>query len=93
MDGLKSVVHTYSAHYPAMRKRNAAICNIDGTWGQYAKWKKADTETLNVLACMLNLKKLSLQKQRVERGCQGLEGEGNEVVSVKRYKISVMQDE
>ena len=41
----------------------------------------------------MNLKKLNLQKQRVEWGCQGLEGEGNEVVSVKRYKISVMQDE
>ena len=96
MDGLKSVVHTYSAHYPAMRKRNAAICNIDGTWGQYAKWKKADTETLNVLACMLNLKKLSLQKQRVEKWLPRVWGEGrrqNKDKSVNKYKVSVMQDE
>ena len=29
--------------------------------------KKADTEILNVLTCMQNLKKMSLQKQRVEK--------------------------
>ena len=40
MDGLKSVVHTYSGYYPAMRKRE--MLPFATTWMEkYAKWKKS----------------------------------------------------
>ena len=57
--------------------------------------KKADTEILNALTCMQNLKKMSLQKQRVEKWLTRVWGEGirqNKDKSANKFQLCKMNE-
>ena len=87
------------------KEENLAICNMDGTWGPYAKWTKSDRERkipFNLIyMCIIKKKKknrrMSSEMQRTvwwfpegQCGQNGM-GEGSQKIQTSRSKINVMR--
>ena len=56
------------------KEENLAICNMDGTWGHYAKWTKSNGERkipFNLIYMwVIKKKKKTLQNRRMSSGMQ-----------------------
>ena len=87
------------------KEENLAICNMDGTWGPYAKWTKSDRERKIpfslIYMCIIKKKKknrkMSSEVQRTvwwspegQCGQNGM-GEGSQKIQTSRSKINVMR--